>query len=95
MTKGKHIKIFSDDCTDCLEHIDNVSVGKCAGCLLEIFPFESEVKSVREQIDKYIIIQHPTTIIDDEIKVVGMPQFYWQCGDEFYSKLKHDYPLKY
>ena len=91
--KGKHIQIFSDDCVECKNHIDNVEVGKCAGCKLEIHPFEFDSKTVNNLIRKYDIKIHPTTIIDDEIKVEGIPKFYWQCGDEFYNKLKVDYPL--
>jgi hypothetical protein len=36
----------------------------------------------------------PTTIIDDIIKVVGIPHFPWICGDDLYKRLKHEYPLK-
>ena len=91
--KGKHIKVFSDGCSACLSHIDNVEVGKCAGCKLEVFPFNNApVESVDERM-KFDIKVHPTTIIDDEIKVEGILKFYWLCGDEFYDKLKVEYPL--
>ena len=33
----------------------------------------------------------PTTIIDCEIKVVGIPDFPWICSDDLYSRLKRDY----
>jgi hypothetical protein len=36
----------------------------------------------------------PTTIIDGTIKVVGIPDFPWICGDDLYKKLKNEYPLK-
>jgi hypothetical protein len=29
-----------------------------------------------------------------EIKVVGIPDFPWICGDDLYKKLKNEYPLK-
>ena len=35
----------------------------------------------------------PTTIIDGKIKVVGIRDFPWICGDELYQKLSKDYPL--
>jgi len=36
---------------------------------------------------------HPTTIIDEEIRVEGLPPFLWICGNEFYNNLKKEYPL--
>jgi hypothetical protein len=36
----------------------------------------------------------PTTVIDGNIKVVGIPDFPWICGDDLYKKLKREYPLK-
>jgi hypothetical protein len=90
--KGKHIQVFSDNCSSCLLHIDNVEIGKCAGCKLEVWQINDTLTQSR--IKKYEITVHPTTIIDDEIKVEGIPKFLWMCGDEFYEKLKHEYPLK-
>ncbi len=92
--KGKHIQIFSDGCIECLKHIDNVEIGKCAGCLLQVHSFNNISSSENSLISKYRISTHPTTIIDDEIKVDGIPNFYWQCGDDFYNKLKQEYPLR-
>lgn len=92
--KGKHIQVFSDGCPDCLDHIANVEVGKCAGCKLEVFLVDENSVPLKEKLNKYSIKAHPTTIIDEEIKVEGLPTFYWMCGDEFYNKLKIEYPLK-
>ena len=36
----------------------------------------------------------PTTIIDGSIRVVGIPDFPWICGDDLYSKLKEQYSFK-
>ena len=36
----------------------------------------------------------PTTIIDGNIKVVGIPDFPWIYGDDLYKKLKSEYLLK-
>ena len=93
--KGKHIQVFSDGCTECLSHIDNVEIGKCAGCKLEVHTFDPNSISENSLISKYGITTHPTTIIDEEIKVDGIPKFYWLCGDEFYNELKEKYPLKH
>ena len=92
--KGKYIQVFSDGCSECLSHIDNVEVGKCAGCTLEVVEFHNNSELVRKKIQEYGITVHPTTIIDDEIKVEGIPEFYWLCGDVFYTQLKKEYPLK-
>jgi Thioredoxin domain len=37
----------------------------------------------------------PTTVIDGEVKVVGIPDFPWICSEDMYSKLKKDYLLKH
>ena len=93
MNKGRHIQIYSDDCTVCLNHIDNVEIGKCAGCTLEIIKFDCNSKFMKN--GKYYVINvHPTTIIDEEIKIEGVPNFYWLCGDEFYSLLRKEFPLE-
>jgi predicted DsbA family dithiol-disulfide isomerase len=36
----------------------------------------------------------PTTIIDSQIKIVGIPDFPWICSEDMYTKLKKDYPLQ-
>jgi hypothetical protein len=36
----------------------------------------------------------PTTVIDSEIRVVGVPDFPWICGDDLYKKLRNEYPIK-
>ncbi|MHA2030859.1 MAG: thioredoxin family protein [Candidatus Kariarchaeaceae archaeon] len=92
--RGKHIQVFSDGCNRCQNHISNVEVGKCAGCKLEVHQFDLNSAKTNELSKKYNVSVHPTTIIDDEIKVEGMPKFYWQCGDDFYHNLKEDFPLK-
>jgi hypothetical protein len=91
--KGKHIQIFTDNCSNCEKHKINVEIGKCLGCKLDVFFINEESEIVQEKIKKYSISTHPTTIIDEEIKVEGMPSFLWMCGDEFYEKLRKEFPL--
>jgi hypothetical protein len=43
---------------------------------------------------KYGINEVPITIIDGNIKVVGIPDFPWVCGDKLYMKLKKGLPIK-
>ena len=42
---------------------------------------------------KYGIKAVPTTIIDGNIKVVGIPDFPWICREDLYMKLKKDYSI--
>ena len=42
----------------------------------------------------YEITSAPTTIIDGNIKVVGIPDFPWICGEDLYTTLKRDYSIK-
>jgi protein-disulfide isomerase len=49
---------------------------------------------IKRKMRKYGITSVPTTIIDANIQIVGMPDFPWICGDDLYKKLKRDYTLK-
>jgi predicted DsbA family dithiol-disulfide isomerase len=49
---------------------------------------------LKAKMKEYGINAVPTTIIDGNIKVVGIPSFHWIYGDELYTKLKKDYLLK-
>jgi Thioredoxin domain len=42
---------------------------------------------------EYDVKAVPTTIIDGKIKVVGVPDVPWICGDDLYKKIKREYPL--
>ncbi|MHA1984567.1 MAG: thioredoxin family protein [Candidatus Hodarchaeales archaeon] len=91
--KGKYIQIFTDNCSICEKHILNVEIGKCFGCKLDVFSINEESVIIKEKLKNYQISNHPTTIIDEEIKVEGLPSFLWMCGDEFYERLRKEYPL--
>lgn len=49
---------------------------------------------IKLKMKNYDVRAVPTTIIDGEIKVVGIPNFPWICGDELYEKLKTEYLIK-
>jgi len=85
------IKIFSGNCKLCKKTISIVELGKCKDCELEILDV-SEDKN-KELIKKFKINAVPTIIIDDEIKIVGIPDFPWFCGEEFYEMLKTKFKL--
>ncbi|MHA2092550.1 MAG: thioredoxin family protein [Candidatus Kariarchaeaceae archaeon] len=92
--KGKTIEIFSDGCRSCVEHIQNVEIGKCAGCKMIIYQMGEQLdRMTREKSELYQVKVYPTTVIDQEIKIEGVPNFYWLCGNEFYDRLKTEYPL--
>ena len=48
-------------------------------------------EDVKSKMKKYDIQAVPTAVIDGEIKVVGIPDFPWICGDELYTKLKRKF----
>jgi hypothetical protein len=52
------------------------------------------IKEVKVKMREYDVKTVPTTIIDCKIKVVGIPDFPWICGDDLYKKLRKDYPLE-
>jgi predicted DsbA family dithiol-disulfide isomerase len=46
---------------------------------------------IKQRMKNYDVRAVPTTIIDGEIKVVGIPEFPWICGEDLYKKLKAEY----
>lgn len=89
-----HIEIFSAGCPLCKRLTDIVELGKCAGCKMTVYHMNSPSEKTKEKSKKYGITSVPTAIIDTKIKVVGIPEFQWLCGDEFYEKLLREFPLK-
>jgi hypothetical protein len=51
-------------------------------------------EDIKRKKKEYRITSVPTTIIDGNIKVVGIPDFPWICGDDLYKKLKREYLIK-
>jgi hypothetical protein len=51
-------------------------------------------EEIKVKMRDYGVKAVPTTVIDGEIKVVGIPDFPWICGDDLYKILKNEYPLK-
>lgn len=50
-------------------------------------------EDVKSKMKSYGVKAVHTIVIDGEIKVVGVPDFPWICGDELYTKLKRDYSM--
>jgi glutaredoxin len=85
------ILVFSGGCELCKKTVNTVEVGKCKDCELEVINVNQE--SNKERVKKFAITSVPSIVIDEKIKVVGVPSFPWFCGDEFYSMLEKKYPL--
>ncbi len=85
------IRIFSGGCSLCKEAAEIVEVGKCKSCTMEILDVRDR-KNTR-LMRRYAIGAVPSIVIDGRIKVVGVPNFPWFCGDEFYNMLETKYPL--
>lgn len=50
-------------------------------------------EGIKVKMKDYGVKAVPTTIIDGKIKIVGIPNFPWICGEDLYRKLKQKYPL--
>lgn len=88
------IEIFSADCPLCKHVIDTVSVGKCADCNMIIHDTNKMDDKLKQAMKQYGVTSVPTVVIDGSVKVVGIPDFPWICGDDLYKFLKQRYKLK-
>jgi hypothetical protein len=86
------IQIFSSGCSLCEQAAEIVEVGKCKDCVMETLDVKDPKN--RKLLRQYAISAVPSIVIDARIKVVGVPDFPWFCGDEFYRMLERKYPLK-
>lgn len=95
MKQNHHtIEIFSANCPLCRHIIDDIQIGKCQSCDQTIYDVNNMTDDVKRKMKEYRVTSVPTTIIDGNIKVVGIPDFPWICSDDLYKKLKREYPLK-
>ena len=91
-TKQHHtIEIFSSNCPLCKEVTDVIEIGRCQGCKQIVYDTNNMTEEIKLKMKNYEIRAVPTTIIDGEIKVVGIPDFPWICGDDLYKMLKSKY----
>jgi glutaredoxin 3 len=93
MKENHTIEIFSAGCPLCKHIIDDIQIGKCQGCHQTVYDVNEMTDEIKRKMKDYGITSVPTTIIDGNIKVVGIPDFPWICGDDLYLKLKRKYPL--
>jgi hypothetical protein len=67
--------------------------GRCEGCKQIVYDVNNMTEHIKTKMKNYDIKAVPTTIIDGKIRIVGIPDFPWICGEELFKKLKHDYPV--
>ncbi len=63
-------------------------------CILEERNLAQDPEAHRQRAEQYGIRVVPTMVIDGRIKVEGLPDFPWVCGDDFYTMLERRYPLR-
>lgn len=88
-----NIEVFVGGCHICRKVVDMVTLGKCTGCKMDVISVDSQNGPDREKMQLYAITAVPSIVVDGRIKVVGIPQFPWFCGDDFYRFLEEKYPL--
>jgi tRNA U54 and U55 pseudouridine synthase Pus10 len=88
------IEIFSGGCPLCKHITDEIEIGKCKGCSQTIYDVNKMTEQIKVKMKEYSVTSVPTTVIDGKIKVVGMPDFPWICGEDLYLKLKKEYPFR-
>jgi hypothetical protein len=94
MKRHHTIEIFSAGCPLCKHITDEIEIGKCQGCNQTIYDVNKMTEEVKLKMKKYAVTAVPTTIIDGSVKVVGIPDFPWICGEDLYLKLKREYPFR-
>lgn len=87
--------IFSANCPLCKHITDDIQIGKYEGCNQLVYDVNKMTEEIKQKMKNYGIKSVPTTVIDGEVKVVGIPDFPWICSEDTYTKLKKDCPLKH
>jgi protein-disulfide isomerase len=73
--QGYIIEIFSANCPLCKHIIDDIQIGKCQSCNQMIYNVNNLTDDIKRKMKEYGITSVPTTIIDSNIKVIGIPDF--------------------
>jgi hypothetical protein len=87
------IEVFSANCPLCKHVTDDIQIGKCDGCEQIVYNINNLTDEIKLKMRDYGITSVPSTIIDCQIKIVGIPDFPWICSEDFYGNLKKEYPL--
>ena len=89
MKQHHRIEVFSANCHLCKHVTDDIQIGKCDSCEQIVYNINNLTDEIKLKMRDYGIKSVPTTIIDNQIKLVGIPDFPWICGEDFYGKLKN------
>jgi hypothetical protein len=91
MKQHHTIEIFSANCPLCKHIIEDIEIGRCEGCKQKVYDLNNMTEDIKSKMKNYGVKALPTTIIDGNIKIEGIPDFPWICGEDLFQKLKHDY----
>jgi glutaredoxin 3 len=94
MNQHHIIEVFSANCPLCKHITDDIEIGKCEGCKQIVYDVNNMTDSLKGKMRDYGVNAVPTTIIDGRIRVVGIPDFPWVCGDDLYTRLKEHYSFR-
>ncbi|HEX7208797.1 MAG TPA: thioredoxin family protein [Nitrososphaeraceae archaeon] len=72
MKQHHKIEIFSANCPLCKHIIDDIQIGKCEGCSQIVYDLTKMTEEIKVKMKDYGVKAVPTTIIDGNIKVVGI-----------------------
>lgn len=61
---------------------------------MTIYDVNQMTEEIKVKMKDYDVKAVPTTVIDGKIKVVGIPDFPWICGEDLYKKLREEYSMK-
>ena len=94
MNQHHTIEIFSANCPLCKHITDDIEIGKCEGCNQIVYDVNNMTEEVKVKMKDYGVKAVPTTIIDGKIKIIGIPDFPWICGEDLYKKLVREHSFK-
>jgi hypothetical protein len=91
MKQHHTIEIFSANCPLCKHIIEDIEIGRCEGCKQIVYDLNSMTEDIKSKMKNYGVKAVPTTIIDGNVKIEGITDFPWICGEGLFQKLKRDY----
>lgn len=68
-------------------------MGKCAKCVMEVHDLNSGSAKVRLRAGQFNIKAAPSIIIDEKIKIEGVPGFGFMCSEPFYQWLEANFSM--
>jgi glutaredoxin len=87
------LELFVGGCPICEEVLKAITVGKCAGCSLEVYDLTKRYEELAAKLKQYRIRCVPTLVIDGRIKLEGKPEFALICDEEMYRFLEERYSM--